>query len=46
MIPETIAQAISIAVDLFEAGVHDRAEALLRRVLATDASNTLALYAL
>ncbi|HYI72107.1 MAG TPA: tetratricopeptide repeat protein, partial [Skermanella sp.] len=46
MTPETIAQALSIAVDLFEAGIHDRAEALLRRVLAADASNTLALYAL
>ena len=46
MTPETIAQALAIAVDLHEAGVHDRAEALLRRVLAADASNTLALYAL
>jgi Flp pilus assembly protein TadD len=46
MTPETISQALAIAVDLFEAGIHDRAEALLRRVLAADGSNTLALYAL
>ena len=46
MTPETISQALAIAVDLFEAGIHDRAEALLRRVLAADGSNTQALYAL
>jgi hypothetical protein len=43
---ETTAQALSIAVGLHEAGAHDRAELLLRKVLAVDGFNPLALYAL
>ena len=43
---ETTAQALSIAVGLHEAGAHDRAELLLRKVLAADGFNPLALYAL
>jgi hypothetical protein len=43
---ETTAQALSIAVGLHEAGAHDRVETLLRRVLAVDGCNPLALYAL
>ena len=43
---DTTAHALSIAVGLHEAGAHDRAELLLRKVLVADGSNPLALYAL